>query len=337
MEKQTSLLSKFYQNEDAAREYLETLMWPDGPVCPKCECVEGIDENGRERMHYAIEASLNKRGARKGLYKCYSCRKQFTVTVGTIFEDSKVPLHKWLLAIKLMCTSKKGVSAHQLMRNLGLGSYRTAWFMCHRVRWALGQEPIASAIGAKLEGTFEVDDVWIGGKNTPRSLKEVAERRRNPINPVDKKTPITTVLHREGEVRSIAGHVSGETLRPVMGEIVDISKAHIMTDSANKMKFGKHGWKHSSVDHSKKEYGRYVGGEFISTNTVESYFAIVKRSIHGIFHHVGKKYLAQYTREWDYRYNVRKMDDHERTLKAIRSIRGKRIMLKALKRAAVNQ
>jgi hypothetical protein len=176
-----------------------------------------------------------------------------------------------------------------------------------------------------------VDDVWIGGKNTPRTLKEVAERRTKPVNPVDKKTPITTVLHREGDVRSIAGHVSGENLRPVMGEIIDMSKAHIMTDSANKMKFGKHGWKHSSVDHSKKEYGRYEKGLFISTNNVESYFAIVKRSVHGIFHHVGKKYLGMYTQEWDYRYNVRKMDDHDRTLKAIRAIRGKRLMLKALK------
>lgn len=327
-EKRTSLFAKQYQDADAAREYLEKINWPDGPECPHCGMMEG-----GARLHYAIgqsEAHADRKG-RKGLYKCYSCRKQFTVTIGTIFEDSKIPLHKWLLAIKLMCTSKKGVSAHQLMRNLGIGSYRTAWFMCHRIRWALQQEPIASTIESKLEGTFEVDDVWIGGKNTPRTMEEVAERRKKPVNPVDKKTPITTVLHREGNVRSIAGHVTGDNLRPVMGEIIDQSKAHIMTDSANKMKFGKFGWKHSAVDHSKKEYGRYENGVFISTNMVESYFAIVKRSVHGIFHHVSKKYLAQYTHEWDYRYNVRKMDDHDRTIKAIRAIRGKRLMLKPLK------
>lgn len=327
-EKRTSLLASQYQNADDARVYLEKLLWTDGPVCPKC----GIMEDATRKHYKLVAKETSDKPGRKGLYKCYSCRKQFTVTVGTIFEDSKVPLHKWLLAIKLMCTSKKGISAHQIMRNLGIGSYRTAWFMAHRIRWALQQEPIASVIAGKLEGTFEVDDVWIGGKNTPRTLKEVAERRKNPVNPVDKKTPITTILHREGDVRSIAGHVTGENLRPVMGEIIDQSKAHIMTDSANKMKFGKHGWKHSSVDHSKKQYGHYMDGEFISTNSVESYFAIVKRSVHGIFHHVSKKYLSQYTHEWDYRFNVRKMDDHDRTVRAMLAIRGKRIMLKALKR-----
>jgi transposase-like protein len=334
VEKRTSLFAKQYQDADTARVYLEKLIWPNGAVCPHCDADE-LDS----RLHYAIGQSLAHadRKGRKGLYKCYNCRKQFTVTVGTIFEDSKIPLHKWLLAIKLMCTSKKGISAHQLMRNLGLGSYRTAWFMAHRIRWAMTQEPIASQIAGKLEGTFEIDDVWIGGKNTPRTLQEVNERRKKPVAPLDKKIPVTTVLHREGNVRSIAGHVTGENLRPAMGEIIDQSKAHIMTDAANKMKFGRFGWKHSAVDHSKKEYGRYENGVFVSTNTVESYFAIVKRSIHGIFHHVGKKYISMYTREWDYRYNVRKMDDHERTIKAIRAIRGKRLMLKALKRNTLAQ
>lgn len=327
MEKKTSLFAKQYQNEDAAREYLESTLWPDGPVCPHCGVINEA---------YRLTAKEGSRSAvRKGVWKCKPCRKQFTVTVNTIYSDSKIPLHKWLMAMKLMTSSKKGVSAHQLMRNLGLGSYRTAWFMCHRIRWALGQEPVASAIeGQKLEGTFEVDDVWIGGKNLPRSLQQAADRRRRPIDPLDKKTPITTVLHRGGDVRSIAGKVTGENLRPVMGEIIDQSKAHIMTDSANKMKFGKHGWKHSAVDHSKKEYVRRDGETLVTTNTVESYFAIVKRSIHGIFHHVGKKYLDQYTREWDYRYNVRKMDDHDRTVKAIRAIRGKRLMLKSLQQEA---
>ncbi len=327
MEKKTSLLAKCYQNEDAAREYIETLIWPEGPVCPHCECIEGTDEKGRERLHYALECGKDidckdeKRGVRKGVYKCYSCRKQFTVTVGTIFEDSKVPLHKWLLAIKLMCTSKKGISAHQIMRNLGLGSYRTAWFMCHRIRWAMTQEPMAGM----LKGIFEIDETWIGGK-----LRTGHGMARAGKDPNKNKTAMTSMLHREGDVRSVTGRISGETIRPIMSGLADKANAHIMTDTANKLKFGKYGWKHSAVNHSKKEYGRYVDGEFISTNQVESYFSLVKRSVHGIFHHVSRKYLDQYANEWDYRFNVRKLDDHDRTVKAIRAIRGKRLMLKAL-------
>src|SRR5215469_5196364 len=128
------IIAPQYQDEDAAREYLESLNWPDGPVCPHCGLMESED-----RKHYRlIGKATSDKPVRKGVYKCYGCRKQFTVTVNTIFSDSKIQLHKWLLAIHLMCTSKKGISAHQLMRNLELGSYRTAWFMAHRIRWALG-------------------------------------------------------------------------------------------------------------------------------------------------------------------------------------------------------
>src|SRR5947209_14296339 len=145
-----------YHDEDAARAHLEQLLWPDGPVCPHCGVV---DEAYR----------LRGETTRKGLYKCGSCSEPFTVTIGTIFEDSHIPLHKWLLAIHLMCSSKKGISAHQLWRNLwGVdeetgkqkGSYKTAWFMAHRIRWALGQEPAIS----KLGGIVEIDEAYIGGK-----------------------------------------------------------------------------------------------------------------------------------------------------------------------------
>src|SRR5579871_855605 len=149
------LITRHHHDEDAAREYLEKQLWPDGPVCPKCGLV-------------GEAYKLNGATTRDGLYKCAGCRAPFTVTMGTIFEDSKIPLHKWLFAIYLMCSSKKGISAHQLWRNLWgtdaegkqLGSYKTAWFMCHRIRWALGQEPVASA----LKGVFEIDEVWIGGR-----------------------------------------------------------------------------------------------------------------------------------------------------------------------------
>lgn len=311
------IIAPQYQNEDAAREYLEKLNWPDGPECPHCGLVN--------EAYRLTPKEGSKSPVRKGVWKCKGCRKQFTVTVNTIFSDSKIPLHKWLLAIHLMCSSKKGISAHQLMRNLGLGSYRTAWFMAHRIRWALGQEPIAS----KLTGVFEIDELWVGGKNRPRTLAEIEARRLRPVSPTEKKVPVVTVLHRGGDVRSFAGRVTGENIRPVISEFIDQANAHIMTDAGNKMKFGKYGWMHSAVDHSKKEYARHEDELTITTNTVESYFAIVRRGIDGIFHHVGKQYLDQYLREFDYRYNVRKMNDIDRTDKAIRAIRGKRLTMEA--------
>jgi len=152
MKNESGLLAPQCRDEDAAREHLEKTRWPDGPVCPHCGVINEATK---------LEPRANsKNGVRKGVYQCNACREQFTITVGTIFEDSHIPLHKWLLAIHLMCSSKKGISAHQLMRNLDLGSYRTAWFMAHRIRWALTQEPIKEA----LDGIIEVDETYVGGK-----------------------------------------------------------------------------------------------------------------------------------------------------------------------------
>jgi hypothetical protein len=313
------IIAKHHHDEDAARKYLEGQLWPDGPACPKCGL---IDEA------YKLEGETT----RKGLYKCAGCREPFTVTMGTIFEDSHIPLHKWLFAIYLMCSSKKGISAHQLWRNLWgvdetgrqLGSYKTAWFMAHRIRWALGQEPVAN----KLKGIFEIDEVWIGGKQRVGSYVEKdGINTRWGKNLRDNKTPVATVLHRDGNVRSYP-KITGKQLRPIVDEMIEKTESHIMTDSANKMKFSKYGWKHSAVNHSKKEYARHEDGLTITTNTVEGYFSIVRRGVDGIYHHIGKQYLDQYLREFDYRYNVRKMNDNDRTILAIRKTSGKRLMLK---------
>ncbi|MBV9762334.1 MAG: IS1595 family transposase [Acidobacteriaceae bacterium] len=166
--------------------------------------------------------------------------------MGTIFEDSHIPLHKWLFAIYLMCSSKKGMSAHQLWRNLwGVdeetgkqkGSYKTAWSMAHRIRWALGQEPVAD----KLKGTFEIDEVWIGGKQRFGPYKtEDGENPRWGRNTRDNKTPVTTILHRDGNVRSFP-KITGEQLRPILSGMVEQAESHIMTDSANKLKLSKYG------------------------------------------------------------------------------------------------
>src|SRR5260370_774025 len=146
------ILAPQYQTEEAAREYLEYMLWPDGPVCQACGLVNDATKLRREEG--------TETHGRTGLYQCRGCRKQFTVTVGTIFEDSKIPLHKWLLSIHLMCSSKKGVSALQLQRNLELGSYRTAWFMAHRIRWAMTQSPMVE----KLSGIVEADETFVGGR-----------------------------------------------------------------------------------------------------------------------------------------------------------------------------
>src|SRR5438093_7912928 len=176
-----SKLGKHFSDEDAARELLESLRWPNGPVCPHC---------GGDEPYKLTPKPTSQRPGRKGLYKCRACRKQFTVTVGTIFEDSHIPISKWLLTIHLMCASKKGVSAHQIHRMLGV-SYKAAWFMCHRIRYAMTGDPQAAE---KLSGVVEADETYIGGsrRGTPRGRP----------GPESHKTPVFALLERDGDVRS---------------------------------------------------------------------------------------------------------------------------------------
>ncbi|MBV9498670.1 MAG: IS1595 family transposase [Acidobacteriaceae bacterium] len=326
------LIARHHQDERAARAYLESALWPDGPVCPKCGV---IDEAYR----------LRGETTRDGLYKCAGCRAPFTVTMGTIFEDSHIPLHKWLFAIYLMCSSKKGMSAHQLWRNLwGVdeetgkqkGSYKTAWFMAHRIRWALGQQPVAS----KLAGIVEVDECYIGGKHHTGKYgyEWSASGRPKPgprkgRSPVENKAAVVSILQRDGEVRSKhVGRVTGENLRPMIETAVDTS-AHVITDTSTALTAVPKEHKHSQVNHRAKEYVRHEDGVVITTNTVEGYFGIIKRGIDGIYHHVGKQYLDQYLREFDFRYNVRKLNDRDRSVLAIKKTSGKRLTLKQPKDA----
>jgi transposase-like protein len=319
--------AKQYHDENAARKYMEAILWPDGPICPHCGV---IDEAYK----------LKGESTRNGLYKCSGCRQPFTVTIGTIFEDSHIPLHKWLYAIHIMCSSKKGVSAHQLWRNLWdvnpetgkqTGSYRTAWFMCHRIRWALGQEPLAS----KLAGIVEIDETYIGGKirTDAYGYKWSASGRPKPgprkgAKSLDNKAPVVSILQRNGDVRSKhVERVTAENLGPMIAEAVDAS-AHVMTDSGTVLRSVPMEHKHSQVNHKAKEYVRHEEGVVITTNTVEGYFSLLKRGINGIYHHVGRQYLDQYLREFDFRYNVRPMDDTKRVALAIKKTEGKRLILR---------
>jgi transposase-like protein len=311
------LLQKQYQDEDAAREWLEKVLWPDGPVCPHCGVI-------RDATRLEPKEG-SKTHARKGVLKCKSCRQQFSITVKTIFEDSHIPLHKWLAAFHLMCSSKKGISALQLQRELWgenedtkrpKGSYRTAWFMCHRIRWAMTQGPMAEL----LKGIIEVDETYVGGKE---------KGKRGMPGPDSKKTPVLALLERGGNVRSFPlERATLKNIKPIMQRHID-TESHLVTDESPiyymlKLDYAKH----STVNHAKKEYARREENFTVTTNSAESLFALLKRSNYGIHHHMSRKYLGSYCAERDFVYNGRNLTDDERTVKAIKATEGKRLMLK---------
>ena len=285
-------------NEDEARAHLEKLFWPDGPVCFHCKSKNACKRAGET--------------ARPGLYLCRDCRREFTVTLGTIFEDSHLPIAKWLKGFHLMCSSKKGISALQLQRNLGLGSYRTAWFMAHRIREAMKDIPTLG----KLGGVVEVDETYVGGKLRGQGHK--AGR--------DNKTPVVSLVERGGSKRSVVMHkVTAKNLRSAVEQHVE-PYSFVHTDECNSYKNLKRGFQHASVNHSEDEYVRQTpSGRTVTTNTVESSFALLKRGIVGAFHHVSPEHLHRYCVEFDFRWNHRKVEDVERTRCAIEGAIGKRL------------
>lgn len=300
------LTAPHFQDADLAREHIEASRWPDGPVCPHC--------GGFEKIY-----PLKPKGkVRKGLYKCGDCKGQFTVTVGTVFERSRIPLNKWLMAIHLMCSSKKGISSHQLHRMLGV-TYKTAWFMTHRIREAM-RDDNPQPMGGN-GGTVEVDETF-WGNTKPRGQKKGRGYHH--------KEKILTLVEREGRARSFhVPAVNAATLRPIMKEQI-ARDSHVMTDEAGQYtmtreKMADEYAQHSYVSHS---IGEYVRGN-IHTNTIEGYFSILKRGLVGTFHHVGKQHLKRYVGEFDFRYNYRTKlgyDDLERAAIALRGINGKRLL-----------
>ncbi len=317
-------LAKHFSDEDKAREFLEAQRWPEGPICPHC---------GELDNAYRLQPKPSKKDkhVRAGVWKCAGCREQFTVTVGTIFADSHIPLSKWLLAFHLLCSSKKGMSAHQLHRMLKV-TYRSAWFMAHRIRYTMSQEPLSS----KLSGVIEIDEAYIGGKrreHLPHAQK-MGERPKDRLAPFADKAPVVSVLQRGGRVQSRhVQRVTAENLRPIVEQMV-ADDAHIMTDSGTVLTGALRGRRHDQVNHRAKEYVRYEDGLCITTNAIEGYFATLKRGINGVYHHVGKQHLHRYLSEFDFRYNARKVTDGERTLLALKGVDGKRLMLRDSK--AVN-
>jgi transposase-like protein len=291
-----------FNDDDAAREHLEALRWPNGAVCPHC--------GGADR-----QSKLEGRAHRVGLYFCGHCRKQYTVTVGSVFERSKVPLHKWVLATHLMCSSKKGISSHQLHRTLGV-TYKTAWFMSHRIREAMNIEPEGQLGGDG--GPVEVDETYWGNVG-----KQVPGARGG-----DHKMKIVSLVDRDGEKRSFhVRDVNAKTLRPIMNEHI-AQNAALMTDEAKVYKkIGNDFASHESVNHSANEYVNPIQ-PWIHTNTVEASFALLKRGLIGTFHHVGEQHLQRYVTEFDFRWNNRQKlgySDADRAAWALKNIGGKRL------------
>jgi transposase-like protein len=291
---QNLLSQRHLTNDLAAHEHLVKLRWPNGIQCPHCQA---------NKVY-----KLNVRSAKRIIFKCAKCRKQFSATVGTIFEDSHIPLAKWFMAMHLMCSSKKGMSAHQMHRMLGV-TYKTAWFMAHRIRHAMTKYGIGLA---PMSGIVECDETYIGGKTKGRGAGFI-----------ENKIPVFSLVQRGGEVRSfVMPFVTVNNLRAAVLNNVD-RRAQIMTDSFMGYKtIGQHFSSHESVNHSIGEYARGNA----HTNTVEGYFSLLKRGIVGTYHHVGEKHLHRYLAEFDFRYNARKDSDSVRTHAAMRGIVGKRLL-----------
>jgi transposase-like protein len=290
--------------ENEARKILEDIRWPEGIVCSHCGSMNIV------RIHGKTDK------VRDGLLRCKDCRKQFTVTVGTVMEDSHITLRQWIQAFHSMSSHKKGVSALQLQRNLGLHSYRSAWHLSHRIRLAMKEGPFASA----LKGVIEVDETYIGGR--PKKV----DNKENKRGRGTKKTPVLAMIERNGRARTrVVNRVNAKELKNAIRENVNKDSA-IMTDEfksyngiGNEFEGG-----HKVVEHSK---GQYVTGENneIHVNTDESFFALLKRGVHGTFHHISKEHLNRYCDEFSFRWNNRKLTDGERATQAINGMVGKRL------------
>jgi transposase-like protein len=302
----TDLTNPAFTDENVAREVIEASRWANGRFCPHCGAVEGtVKVEGRKKSH------------RPGLYYCNACQKQFTVTVGTLYERSHIPLNKWLLATHLLSSSKKGISAHQLHRMLGL-TYRSAWFMAHRIREAMNDRHYPGPMGGN-GGTVEADETFIGPKKKNLHKRERTKKGR------PEKQAVLAMVERGGKARSFhIASVTSNELRPLLRLHVS-QKAHLKTDEAAHYRLaGKDFTTHEMVNHMAEEY---VRGE-AHTNTVEGYFSVLKRGIYGTYQHVSPAHLRRYLTEFDFRYNNRTalgVTDAERAAKALKGIEGKRL------------
>jgi len=301
-----SLTDPIFSNADLAREHLESLHWPNGPVCPRC--------GETDRVKRAGGAST-----RPGVVQCAPCRRAFTVTVGTVMEDSKIPLNKWLLAFRLMAGSKKGMSAHQLHRSLGI-TYKSAWFLGHRIREAMNIEPEGPLGGP--DSVVEADETYVGGKAKNRATRKPAPKKA-----------VVALVERDGHARSFhVANVNAKTLRPLIVTNIDRASTLMTDESPVYVRTGREFTAHYAVNHSAQQY--VTTGGFKHSNTVENFFSIFKRGVIGTYHHMSEAHLGRYCAEFDFRYNTRLISDAERTDEAMIGSRGKRLTYRRTDRLA---
>jgi transposase-like protein len=310
-----ALDNPIFTDINKARQHLEAQRWPDGPICPHC----GNADPARIR-------AMAGKSHRPGVYQCNECREPFSVTVGTVFERSKIPLNNWMLAVHLMTASKKGMSAHQIHRMLGI-TYKTAWFMCHRIREAM-RDDVASAGPLGGEGkVVEADETYIGKKSGPAPTQTTTGRpftKKGRTGPSHKR-PVVSLVERGGHVRSF--HVEQANIENVREIVVTNAsrESTLYTDESRLYtKMGVEFATHETVKHSAKEYARGP----VQTYTIEGFFSIFKRGMQGVYQHCAEKHLHRYLSEFDFRYNYRialKYGDVERRDIALSQIGGKRL------------
>jgi transposase-like protein len=323
-----NLTDPIFNNNDKAREHLESLRWEHGVYCPHCG-------NADEATLHRLEGKSH----RPGLYQCNACRQHFTVTVGTVMERSKIPLAKWVLGFHLMAASKKGMSAHQLHRMLGV-TYKTAWFMAHRIREAM-KEDVKSSGPLGGEGkTVEADEMYIGKRETPRKLARgrIAKPTKSGKSGGAQKRIVVGLVERGGKARMFhLNDATKATVRDVLvrnadrGSILYTDESRLYTETGGE--FAKHG----TTKHSAKEYVRYEDGVAIHSNTIENVFSVFKRGMVGVYQHCGEAHLHRYLAEFDFRYNRRAaldVSDAERAEDLLRMARDKRLTYRRTGEAA---
>ena len=316
-------MEKIYSDDEAARKHLESLLWPDGPICPHCGVIN--------------EATLMKgKSHRPGLYNCRPCDKPFTVTVGTIYERSHIPLHKWVYATHLMTASKKGISAAQLHRMLGFGSYRTAWFMAHRIREAMKGSSGTAPLGG--EGKIvEADETYFHKVETPATVRKDGKPfrasdpkypdQRGNYGPANKRS-IVVLCERGGKARTFhVAEANRETIEKILHANAS-TESRLHTDESSLYKrMGARFKTHETTKHSAKEYAR---GD-VNSNSAEGFFNVFKRGMTGVYQHCGEPYLGRYLIEFEFRHNTRTklgVNDKERAVLALKGAAGKRLTLR---------
>jgi transposase-like protein len=295
------LTNSIFHDEAKATAHMEADRWPDGVYCPLC---------GSTNTHRMAGKTQT------GMFLCNDCREKFTVRTGTVFERSHIPLHKWLIGLHVVAASKKGVSALQLQRMLGLGSYRTAWFMCHRLREAM--KPAAPAPMGGEGKTVEADETYVGGKETN---KHKSKRTKGNLGGKGKQV-VFALVERDGESKSFhVAKVTGDMLRPVIVTYVSRKSAFMTDEGSHYTLTGLEFARHGTVNHSAEEY---VCGD-AHVNTAEARFSLMKRAVFGTHHAISEAHLHRYLVEWDFKWNTRKMKDGERAALALKGAEGKRL------------